>query len=149
MNGKKITLLLFIWITMLSVSGQLQMKHQTGPWGDQGNGTYINPVLYADYSDPDVIRVGDDFYMVCSEFHFMGIPVLHSKDPEGANQFYFSTDNKKFQVLGQPFPVHNGYWKGPKLGLFSYNEMKAGGIAKFDWFRYDYAGPQKNKLNGR
>lgn len=50
------------------------------PWGDQGNGTYINPVLNADYSDPDAIRVGDDFYMVCSEFHFMGMPVLHSKD---------------------------------------------------------------------
>ena len=50
------------------------------PWGDQGNGTYINPVLNADYSDPDVIRVGEDYYMVCSEFHFMGIPVLHSKD---------------------------------------------------------------------
>lgn len=49
-------------------------------WGDQGNGTYINPVLNADYSDPDAIRVGDDYYMVCSEFHFMGMPVLHSKD---------------------------------------------------------------------
>ena len=49
-------------------------------WGDQGNGTYINPILAADYSDPDVIREGDDFYMVCSEFHFMGMPVLHSKD---------------------------------------------------------------------
>ena len=52
----------------------------TGTWGDQGNGTYINPVLDADYSDPDVIRVGDDYYLVCSEFHFMGIPVLHSRD---------------------------------------------------------------------
>ena len=51
-----------------------------GSWGDQGNGTYINPVLDADYSDPDVIRVGDDYYMVCSEFHFMGMPALHSKD---------------------------------------------------------------------
>lgn len=30
-------------------------------WGDQGNGTYINPVLNADYSDPDVIRVGKKF----------------------------------------------------------------------------------------
>ena len=49
-------------------------------WGDQQNGTYKNPILNADYSDPDVIRVGNDFYMVCSEFHFMGIPVLHSKD---------------------------------------------------------------------
>ena len=51
-----------------------------GTWGDQGNGYYRNPVLNADYSDPDVIRVGKDFYMVCSEFHFIGIPVLHSND---------------------------------------------------------------------
>lgn len=49
-------------------------------WGDQGDGTYKNPILNADYSDPDAIRVGDDFYMVCSEIHYMGIPVLHSKD---------------------------------------------------------------------
>jgi len=49
-------------------------------WGDLGNGYYRNPVLNADYSDPDVIRVGDDFYMVCSDFHYMGMPVLHSKD---------------------------------------------------------------------
>jgi len=53
---------------------------RTGSWGDQGNGTYINPVLNADYSDPDVVRVGEDYYMVCSEFHFMGMPVLHSRD---------------------------------------------------------------------
>jgi len=50
------------------------------PWGDQGDGTYTNPVLPADYSDPDVIRVGDDVYMVASDFHFVGIQVLHSKD---------------------------------------------------------------------
>lgn len=49
-------------------------------WGDLGNGFYRNPVLNADYSDPDVIRIGADYYMVCSEFHFMGIPVLHSTD---------------------------------------------------------------------
>ena len=30
---------------------------------DQGNGKYKNPILYADYSDPDACRVGDDFYM--------------------------------------------------------------------------------------
>ena len=48
-------------------------------WGDLGNGFYKNPVLNADYSDPDVIRVGDDFYMVCSDFHFMGTPVLHQR----------------------------------------------------------------------
>lgn len=52
------------------------------PWvADQGDGTYKNPVLFADYSDPDVIRVGDDYYMVSSSFNCMpGIPVLHSKD---------------------------------------------------------------------
>lgn len=50
------------------------------PWGDMGDGFYKNPVLNADYSDPDVIRVGEDFYMVCSDFHYMGMQVLHSKD---------------------------------------------------------------------
>lgn len=60
--------------------GQNGAVKQVGAWGDQGNGTYKNPVLNADYSDPDVIRVGRDFYMVCSDFHFMGIPVLHSTD---------------------------------------------------------------------
>lgn len=42
---------------------------------------YQNPILYADYSDPDVIRVGDDYYMVSSSFAYLpGVPLLHSKD---------------------------------------------------------------------
>ena len=42
---------------------------------------YNNPILQSDYSDPDVIRVGDDFYMVASSFnHVPGVPVLHSKN---------------------------------------------------------------------
>jgi beta-xylosidase/dienelactone hydrolase len=49
-------------------------------WGDQGDGTFRNPVLKADYSDPDVIRVGQDFYLAASEFHFVGIQILHSRD---------------------------------------------------------------------
>ena len=49
-------------------------------WGNQGNGTYINPVLNADFSDPDVIRVGDKYYMVASDFHFLGMQVLESDD---------------------------------------------------------------------
>ena len=55
---------------------------QEGLWfPDQGDGTYRNPVLYADYSDPDAIRVGEDFYLVSSSFnHLPGLPVLHSKD---------------------------------------------------------------------
>jgi len=48
---------------------------------DLGNGRYQNPILFADYSDPDLVRVGDAFYMVASSFNVMpGIPVLHSKD---------------------------------------------------------------------
>ena len=49
-------------------------------WGDQGNGTYINPILNADYSDPDVIRVGEKYYMVASDFHFVGMQILESCD---------------------------------------------------------------------
>ena len=49
-------------------------------WGDQGNGTYINPVLNGDWSDPDVIRVGEKYYMVASDFHFLGMQILESED---------------------------------------------------------------------
>jgi beta-xylosidase len=52
-----------------------------GSWGDQGNGTYKNPVLNADYSDPDIIFAQDsNYYLVCSEFNYMGMPVLQSHD---------------------------------------------------------------------
>lgn len=78
-------------------------------WGDQGNGTYINPVLSADYSDPDVIRVEDDYYMVCSEFHFMGMPVLHSKDLVN------------WTIIGQ---IYNEFKFSPE---FDTNERYAGG----------------------
>ncbi len=52
------------------------------PWiPDNGDGTYPNPVLHVDYSDPDVIRQGDDFWMVASSFNCApGLPILHSKD---------------------------------------------------------------------
>src|SRR5689334_1143182 len=48
---------------------------------DNHNGTYKNPIIYADYSDPDAIRVGDDFYLTASSFsEAPGLPILHSKD---------------------------------------------------------------------
>jgi hypothetical protein len=50
-------------------------------WGDQGDGTYNNPVLPSDYSDIDCIRVGSDYYAVSSTFQFSpGFVILHSKD---------------------------------------------------------------------
>jgi len=52
------------------------------PWvADLGDGRYRNPVIHADYSDPDVVRVGDDFWMTASSFgHVPGLPLLHSRD---------------------------------------------------------------------
>ena len=48
---------------------------------DNDDGTYKNPIIHADYSDPDVIRVGGDFYMTASSFDAVpGLPILHSKD---------------------------------------------------------------------
>ncbi|MCR4824093.1 MAG: glycoside hydrolase 43 family protein [Bacteroidales bacterium] len=59
---------------------RLPAKNPMTSWGDQGNGSYINPILNADYSDPDVIRVADKYYMVASDFHFLGMQVLESDD---------------------------------------------------------------------
>jgi beta-xylosidase len=52
------------------------------PWTpDQGDGNFRNPILCADYSDPDVIRHGDDFYLVASSFNCTpALPILHSQD---------------------------------------------------------------------
>jgi beta-xylosidase len=53
----------------------------SGRWGDQGDGTFVNPVLPADYSDIDAIRVGDDYYAISSTLHLSpGMAVLHSRD---------------------------------------------------------------------
>jgi beta-xylosidase len=59
-----------------------QSRYVSKVWvADNGDGTYKNPILCADYSDPDVIRVGDDFYMAASSFNCVpGLPILHSKD---------------------------------------------------------------------
>ncbi|WP_106975684.1 glycoside hydrolase family 43 protein [Streptomyces violens] len=48
---------------------------------DRGDGTYRNPVLAADWSDPDLVRVGDDYYLTASSFgRVPGLPLLHSRD---------------------------------------------------------------------
>jgi beta-xylosidase len=69
----------FIIFALIS---SFQLKSSAQVWQpDNGDGTYKNPIIFADYSDPDVIRVKDDFYMVASSFNCApGIPVLHSKD---------------------------------------------------------------------
>ena len=79
-------------------------------WGDQGDGTYHNPVLNADFSDPDVIRVGDRYYMVASDFHFMGMQVLESDDM--VNWRYISQIYHRFDEPGWDANQHyaGGSW---------------------------------------
>ncbi|MDR1679206.1 MAG: glycoside hydrolase 43 family protein [Prevotellaceae bacterium] len=73
---------LFLPILFISTITFAQTPYLSKVWqADQGNGTYKNPVLYADYSDPDVCRAGKDFYMTASSFNCVpGLPVLHSRD---------------------------------------------------------------------
>ena len=74
MKTRQISLLLIIFSWYSLIFAQVWQA-------DLGNGRYKNPVLFADYSDPDVIRVNDDFYMVASSFSCIpGIPILRSKD---------------------------------------------------------------------
>ena len=72
---KLLTLLLLVLFAQ-------QITAQQSVWNpDNGDGTYTNPIIHADYSDPDVIRVDDDFYLTSSSFNSApGLPILHSKD---------------------------------------------------------------------
>jgi beta-xylosidase len=122
------TIFCFLAISLFAGQSQAQV------WkADNGDGTYRNPIIYADYSDPDVIRVGDDFYMVASSFTcFPGIPILHSNDLVNwtiVNHVYTSLpfDRYKKPMHGQgswapSIRYHDGlfyiYFCTPEEGLF-------------------------------
>src|SRR6478735_1275754 len=76
------SLILGLLLKMIVGFAQQQEVYHSAVWvADLGNGMYKNPVLHADYSDPDACRVGDDFYMTASSFNAIpGLPILHSKD---------------------------------------------------------------------
>ncbi len=78
----KITILALACVLSLPAVAQQDKPYVSKVWvADLGNGNYQNPVLYADYSDPDVCRVGDDYYMTASSFNCIpGLPILHSRD---------------------------------------------------------------------
>lgn len=84
------------------------MKSQSAPWQpDLGDGRYRNPVLQADYSDPDVVRVGDDYWMTASSFsHVPGLPLLHSRDLVN------------WELVGHALPrlVPEEFYRGPQPG---------------------------------
>ena len=69
---------IILWFCAFSLYAQELLPAH---WGDQGDGTFCNPILRADYSDPDPLRVGGDYYLVASTFEsYPGVSVLHSKD---------------------------------------------------------------------
>jgi beta-xylosidase len=83
MKNFKITSLFLFLISIQTAIGQEKNESNISQvWvADNGDGTYKNPILHTDYSDPDAIRVGDDYYMTASSFNSMpGLPILHSKD---------------------------------------------------------------------
>jgi beta-xylosidase len=73
---------LLSWMLAAACTVHGQQQPVSKVWrADLGNGTYKNPVLHADYSDPDATRVGNDFYMTASSFEDVpGLPILHSTD---------------------------------------------------------------------
>jgi len=118
---------------------EAQEKKDPGIWvADRSNGTYKNPVLFADYSDPDVIRVGDDYYMTASSFNCVpGLPILHSKDLvnwqiinyalddlylPGVPRDFFNRPQHGKGVWAPCIRFHNGeymiYWGDPDFGIY-------------------------------
>jgi len=83
---KKFSLLLLFFLTnfcdaQVNVAKNIEEKTRPTWIADNGNGTFTNPLFYDEFSDPDLIRVGDDYYLTGTTMHTMpGLPVLHSKD---------------------------------------------------------------------
>lgn len=78
---------------------------------DLGNGKYKNPVLYADYSDPDVCRVGKDYYVVASSFaNTPGLPILHSNDLVNWTLIAYAINNMTPEIRFSTMQHGNGVW---------------------------------------
>ena len=75
---KKTRILGFCLFVLTSLSGYAQTNSWTA---DNGNGTFTNPLFYDEFSDPDILRVGDDYYLAGTTMHAVsGLVILHSKD---------------------------------------------------------------------
>ena len=110
---------------------------------DNGDDTYTNPIIQADYSDPDAIRVGDDFFMTASSFGCApGLPVLHSRDlvnwqliayasPKVMPQNHYSNMQHGNGIWAPSLRYHNGtfyiFYGDPDFGIFMLKSAKAEG----------------------
>ena len=128
-------------LAAMALTASAQYKSQV--WSpDNGDGTYTNPVINADYSDPDVCvgPSGEDYYMTASSFQCVpGLPILHSKDLVNweivgyglKNGLYdgdckllehFSTPQHGNGVWAPSFRYHDGqyyiYWGDPDFGVY-------------------------------
>lgn len=128
----KIDLMIISMLLTLHISSQ---PYVSQVWvADNGNGTYKNPIINADYSDPDVCAVGDDFYMTASSFNCIpGLPILHSNDLVNwkiisyalKNQEpddFFSKPQHGKGVWAPCIRYHNNefyiYWGDPDFGIY-------------------------------
>ena len=112
MNLKISFLLLIFSVCGTSTAQEIQNGSPSQVWvADLGNGNYQNPILHSDYSDPDVIRVNEDYYMTASSFNCIpGLPILHSKDMINWSIINYALQKQPpFEVYDQP-QHGNGVW---------------------------------------
>ena len=125
---------LLIALGMMATVHAIQAQPSQVWCPDNGDGTYTNPVLYADYSDPDVCVVGDDYFLTASSFNCIpGLPILHSKDLVNWNIIgYALQEQQPKEVFDHPqhgngvwapsIRYHKGefyiYWGDPDQGVF-------------------------------
>jgi beta-xylosidase len=130
-----IFILIAFWCKSEILNAQDNQHYVSDVWvADQGDGTYKNPILHADYSDPDVVRVGEDFYMTASSFNASpGLPILYSKDlvnwklighalERQAPFDHFSKPQHGNGVWAPAIRYHKGefyiYWGDPDFGVY-------------------------------
>ncbi|MEP6703167.1 MAG: glycoside hydrolase 43 family protein [Acidobacteriota bacterium] len=128
-------LLTLLAILTLAASICAQQPFVSKVWSpDNGDGTYTNPIIHADYSDPDVVRVGEDFYMTASSFNAApGLPILHSKDLVNWRLInYVFREQEPKDIFAKPqhgggvwapaIRFHNGefyiFYPDPDLGIY-------------------------------
>jgi beta-xylosidase len=135
---------IFFFFLLLNTAVEAQQSFFSKVWAaDLGNGMYKNPILHADYSDPDAIRVGNDFYLVSSSFEDIpGLPILHSKDLVNWSIIghalqrqppfeHFSTPRHGEGVWAPAIRYHKGefyiYYPDPDFGIYLTKAKKAAG----------------------